>query len=609
MKKNLNNEELEELLNEIPSAKNSEELSEAAKANEPEPSEEADTEREADAEMQEAQKTVDANEARQSQKSKGAIVLDWIFSNRGIKIWMPILIMIHIIGVVAYYVLFPSRGYFHSDSTDTIMWAQASYESGKLFDTNFIYACLLPFGGYLLMLPFMGAFGLSMTTHVLGMLLFLILFAVGLIFMTRQMNWDLPWTAVMFGGVLLTVSISEKLREIFWGHIIYYSLGVFFIFIGLGIYFKILSLHEKHELKSQGIKLWYWITLLFVWVFLCSMNQIMSLTIFVIPVLAAVVLERLLDFEVPVFGKKNRFYVILLLGMAAAAVGGFLLAGYLSEGIYASYEEGYSTFSSQDSWLDNIMKFPVHWITLLGVNTEPGDKIMSAGGIVNLILAVAAIVLFVIPIIGLCLYPKIKDRFTRLILLVHSMVFLLIMMGYTFGYLSVANWRLSPIVCTAVMSSVAVCKWIFENTSVQRIGIILLIPQFCVCLLADSTISSMPASYGQDTGLYALADFLEDNDLSYGYATFWNANAITVISDNEVKVRSVNIDGNGITRYVYQASYEWYEDIPGQEKYFLLMSQEEFKLLFEKGLDLFNRQYDMLYYDDYIITVFDENVF
>ncbi|MBR7085085.1 MAG: hypothetical protein IKI37_07910 [Oscillospiraceae bacterium] len=33
--------------------------------------------------------------------------------------------------LVGYYILFPSRGYFHSDTTDTIMWAEASYEQGN----------------------------------------------------------------------------------------------------------------------------------------------------------------------------------------------------------------------------------------------------------------------------------------------------------------------------------------------------------------------------------------------------------------------------------------------------------------------------------------------
>lgn len=547
--------------------------------------------------------------ATEKSKSKAKRIIDWIFSRKGIKIWMPILIMIHVFGVIAYYVWFPSRGYFHSDSTDTIMWAQASYESGKLFDPEFVYACLLPFGGYLLMLPFMGVFGMSMTTHVIGMLLFLIIFSAGIIFMTRKMNWELPWVAVMFTGILLTVSISTKLIEIFWGHIIYYSLGVFFLFIGLGLYFKILQLHDDKTLKNSKNKTQIYMLLFFIWSFLCASNQIMSLTIFTIPVLGAIILERILDFKTEIFSKKNRFYVVILGGMTAFSVAGYFIAEKLSSGINAYYEEGYSNFSDQSSWLENFQRFPIHWLTLLGVTAYDGQPILSADGVTNLILIVSALVLLIIPVIGIFLYPKIQDRFTKIIILVHWIAFALIMMGYTFGRLSAANWRLSPIVCTSVMATVAICKWIFENTEVKRLGVIMLIPQFCVCLLADSHICSMPADFGQDQGMYALCEFIEENDLDYGYATFWNANVLTVVSDERVKVRSINVKEGKISKYVYQSKKAWYEDIPGQEKYFLLLDTNENAEVLMAGLPLFEKEHETLYFGSYCITVFNENIF
>ncbi len=564
-----------------------------------------------EAESADDKETAQSDEAVASEKSKSKAkrIIDWIFSRKGIKIWMPILVMIHVFGVIAYYVWFPSRGYFHSDSTDTIMWAQASFESGKLFDPEFVYACLLPFGGYLLMLPFMGIFGMSMTTHVIGMLLFLILFSVGIIFMTRKMNWSLPWTAVMFTGILLTVSISEKLREIFWGHIIYYSLGILFIFIGLGLYFKILQLHDDKTLKNSKRKTVIYMLLFFVWSFLCASNQIMSLTIFTIPVMGAIILERLLDFKTEIFSKENRFYAVIAGGMAAFSAAGYFIAEKLSTDINAYYEEGYSNFSDQSTWLENFQRFPLSWLTLLGVTAQKGEAILSVEGITNLILIVSALVLLFIPVIGLFLYPKIKDKFTRIIILVHWIAFALIMMGFTFGLLSAANWRLSPIVCTSVMATVAICKWIFENTEVKRLGVIMLIPQFCVCLLADSTICSMPVDYGQDQGMYALCEFIEENDLNYGYATFWNANVLTVVSDERVKVRSIRLNEGKISKYVYQSKSSWYEDIPNQEKYFILLDTTENAEVLMAGLPLFEKEHETLYFGSYCITVFNENIF
>lgn len=67
---------------------------------------------------------------------------------------LPWIVTLLAAAAVGYYILFPGWGYFHSDCTDTILWAQASYDAGALFNPDFEYACLLPFGGQLLMLPF-----------------------------------------------------------------------------------------------------------------------------------------------------------------------------------------------------------------------------------------------------------------------------------------------------------------------------------------------------------------------------------------------------------------------------------------------------------------------
>lgn len=47
--------------------------------------------------------------------------------------------------LVLYYVIFVAKGYYHSDCTDTIMWAEASLDAKALMNEDFAYACLLPF--------------------------------------------------------------------------------------------------------------------------------------------------------------------------------------------------------------------------------------------------------------------------------------------------------------------------------------------------------------------------------------------------------------------------------------------------------------------------------
>ena len=152
--------------------------------------------------------------------------------------------------LIGYYTVFPSRGYFHSDTTDTLMWAQASHDAGKLFNTDYNYACILPFGTSLIMQAFIPIFGVTMKTHVIGMLIFFLLFTGSLIWMLRKMDWSWGWISVAVFAELMICSGSEKLREIFWGHTIYYSLGTFFIFVGLALLFIILDALEKKKSTS-----------------------------------------------------------------------------------------------------------------------------------------------------------------------------------------------------------------------------------------------------------------------------------------------------------------------------------------------------------------------
>ncbi|MFA7144830.1 MAG: hypothetical protein WC088_06175, partial [Candidatus Izemoplasmatales bacterium] len=96
------------------------------------------------------------------------------------------------LGLIMYYIIFPGQGYFHADCTDTIYWAQASYLSKKIFDPDFTYAAMLPFGGSLLMLPWIGIFGMSMTTHTIGMVLFALCLIGAFLFFFRSLK--VGWT-------------------------------------------------------------------------------------------------------------------------------------------------------------------------------------------------------------------------------------------------------------------------------------------------------------------------------------------------------------------------------------------------------------------------------
>ena len=72
-----------------------------------------------------------------------------------------------------------------------------------------------------------------------------------------------------------------------------------------------------------------------------------------------------------------------------------------------------------------------------------------------------------------------------------------------------------------------------------------------------------------------LANFLLDNKLEYGYATFWNAGRTTVLAKNVVKVRNIEL-ANGLPRPMrHLSSDRWYQPGSWSGQSFLMLTKEE----------------------------------
>ena len=109
------------------------------------------------------------------------------------------------------------------------------------------------------------------------------------------MKWNLASCLIGATTFISLLLGSDKLREIFFGHIIYYSLGLFFLFVGMTLVLKIL------DLKTDRTKFIVLNCVLLIWSLLTGLNQLQTLTLFTIPLLGAIVAEQFFDFE-----KKNK---------------------------------------------------------------------------------------------------------------------------------------------------------------------------------------------------------------------------------------------------------------------------------------------------------------
>lgn len=513
---------------------------------------------------------------------------------------------------VLYYIFAIAINEFHSDCTDTLYWAEAAMQGNGLINPDFTYAALMPLGGNLFMQLWIPLFGISMKTQAFGMATFFVTFYVFLCLMLREMHFSLRAIAITVSGLLLTLCSSVKLREIFWGHIIYYSLGILFLVIGLFFVLHIRNLSERPRTKSVKIQTWIFYVLLAADFIICCTNSTTSIALFALPILGGVFCERLLDIRTPWKSRKSYTSLLILIVCAVGVVVGMKLGARIDGDVQAGYADAYSKFTNPDTWWDHVESLPLAFLQLLGLDVAEGDFLASIEGVRAILTIFYAMFLAVIPIFALCFYGKIEEAGVRILIWAHWVVTAFILVGYLCGLLSAGIWRLTPVVCTSTLVSFAFLRWIYHKVETKRLCILLCIPIAYLCLHSVHKVIEIPVTNDYKESInYKLGEYLKDQDLTYGYASFWHSQAITVLEDSDIKVRTVNFldDERGLEAGYYQSNKNWFEAQPGQDRYFLLMQQDEKEKLEQSTSSILSLPHEEQTYEGYTIWIFNENIF
>jgi len=520
------------------------------------------------------------------------------------------------LGLIVGYIVGPMEGYLHADYTDTIYWANASFESGKVFNPDFKYAALLPFSANLWFIPLIALFGVSMKTQVIGMIVFLIVFAASMYFMFRSFGWSIPWTGTAIIITTLLMSGSDKLREMMWGHVIYYSLALVLFCLGIGAVKRLSDMRLSLNVKS--ILAVVLTSVLFIGV---ATDGFQIIALVTLPCLGALIAEFICD-------RKNKLISMEAIkvysiggGILASTLIGMMLLNVWKGDLNADYTNLYSNIAPLDEWWDNLMEFPQKYLSLMGVDHRGSVPIFDMDTIMMLVRMVAALACLILPLILLFNYKKIEEKGTKLLLWGHIILTAATMFGFVCGYLSggtSTNWRITTMAGSGVLTSVATVKFFLDRRKMEE-GIVgaRIMALVCALLIMGSAvnavqISRMPKDYGRDNILHELTDVLEENDLEYGYATFWRSQAITLLSDSRVKTRMILADSaDGIWTDYYQNCYSWYEDVEGVDRYFVLLSDsEDYSASLNDVWEEFkqNNDHEVIELESYVIYIFDRNI-
>ena len=496
---------------------------------------------------------------------------------------------------------------FDSDNAETILWAQASVESGSVISNDFEYPVqLIPFGGHLLFVPFVKAFGVGIFSVRLGFCVYSTLFCALLLLLLKNLGFYWGSALTASGCILLFTVVHEDMRDILWAHCVYYGMAIFFTLLIFNCY----SLYRR----STG-RLGKSISLLFLMssVLLGSINGSVIILYTAFPFVCAVLIYELLRIK----NTSEWGNLILPLTTGFVLIIGFVLNKTVTADIETWYADYYSVIVSSDQWMTNLGLFPARWIGLFSTLPEKSVPFFSSVGIKMIVRIGAALATFGLTFLSFRYFKKLENDTAQIFILSYWIMLCIILFFFIFGNISDSGRRLIPVYFSCLIVDAIV---IYEGICNARVpfttkGLLAGIASLAVFtgLLNGASVIRKPIDlsqwYGQDTILKTLMD----HGLAYGYCTnFGYANSITVLTDENIKSRWIFLQGGTLVNPRGIGSKSWY-DGSHQGRTFIVCSEAEYygQPELEEGLTEVLRasQYSPSFgdYAGYFILVYDED--
>lgn len=432
-----------------------------------------------------------------------------------------------------------SKYFFNSDSAFFSLLAVEQIKSGKLFPPGMNYSTVnFVRTPNLVMIPFILLTGDLMLSRELAVITLWILIVLA-VFWAFCPKRERNFTGAVLSLSLLTIPYlmkyssewQETTDQLFFQAA--YLLFLFDIALALGFAHRILLLRKEDGVGRKLILYPFFVVI----ILLSLVNSIREDLIVWIPLAAAFLLFYYLETGKSLPGMlrtKRCLFTVLVIGISMVV--GYLLCRYVSVTYWNGGMASSMNFVDGYSLGEKIARFIGRLTLFFGSSGTP--RLISLAGLYRAVNDCYAILLiWIIPILSLAKYRKFRSSFTRFVVLFSWIS------NFAIAYFAVSTGELTPryymsiYLLDELLLGAVFTEWAQrrDRGTAYLVGLVFLL-YACFCHACFWHIYSDHIGENPSEGLLS---FLEEKDLDYGYASYWNSFNNMVLSNEQITILSM----------------------------------------------------------------------
>jgi hypothetical protein len=520
------------------------------------------------------------------------------------------------LALLTWYVFYGYHSILHSDSAVKVLIAREIVETGQYFpdDWNYVNGDLFVLFGHLFIIPLLEFFPAGFFVHAFSGIVCATITLSGIWLITSLFEIGkvkrLIIVSILASG--LSGFTAENLYgQVSYGTVVYFSCYLIYFAWGL-----LSSLGRRKILFGIGLSV---ALVLAAWA-----NPQRATISYALPLLVAVscyIVSCTFTYSGTDSARVIRSGLALTGVVLLSIIVGVAFHLITLRGVNNVLGAGNALWLSYDEMMHNASLLLKQVFVVFGGLPSPGGVVASKSGLYQAIRLISALALLVLMPISLRIALQERSsgsQFVASFTLVSTLLTLFIQETTTVPVMSAAvqtsRYLIPPLIFLLIIA-------LAQNYSLVKKPLMALVGIAVYVVFITSAYSNFftsnnsneinwRQSWQRHHNLENLKDFLLANDLHYGYATYWNAGVISVLSDEKVLIRQVLINGGLPMPHRHLSSNRWYRPRAWQGETFLLLTAQEASSI---NWDLLERRYQTkplreVSFEGFKVFVFTQNL-